>query len=393
MLASRIGAAMGHVRAIPRREFAKLATAAAAGPFLPSVPTWVRPSSFDVPRWPGYEDAMVIDCLASPGPFNVVGRMDNPLTQAMLDNVIRSGITGVNVTVSGGGPGHSAFDGTVRSLAYWEREAATHRAVLQRIRTAEDIRAAKLAGRLGLILGFQNADMLEGDVARLGLFHDFGVRIIQLTYNLRNDLGDGCLEPGNAGLSQFGVSVVESMNELGILVDLSHCGQRTTAEAIERSSHPIGITHSGCSAVYEHPRSKHDGELRAMADKGGVVGIYMMPFLNSDGPAQLDHFIQHLEHAINVCGEDHVGVGSDNSITPTVADETYIANLHAFADERVRLGIGAPREHEVLFVPDLNTPRRMERIADELLARGHGEATVEKILGANWMRVFSEVWR
>ena len=233
---------MDHTRAMPRREFAKLATAAAASPFLPSVPASVRPSRSEVPRWPGYEDATVIDCLASPGPFNVVGRMDKPLTQVMLDNVIRSGITGVNVTVSGGGPGHSAFDGTVRGLAYWEREATNHPDILHRIRTVADIGEAKLAGRLGLILGFQNADMLEGDLARLALFHDFGVRIIQLTYNVRNDLGDGCLEPGNAGLSQFGVSVVESMNELGMLVDLSHCGQRTTAEAIERSSHPVGCS-------------------------------------------------------------------------------------------------------------------------------------------------------
>jgi membrane dipeptidase len=119
----------------------------------------------------------------------------------------------------------------------------------------------------------------------------------------------------------------------------------------------------------------------------------MMPFLNAEGPARAEHFIAHVEHAIRVCGEDHVGVGSDNSTTPTVADETYRRTLRAFADERARRGIGAPREYEVLFVEELNEPRRMETIADRLLARGHSEARVEKILGGNWLRLFSDVWQ
>ena len=335
---------------------------------------------------------VVIDALASPGPFNVMNRIGQPLTQAMLDNARRSGISAVNVTVSGGGPGDEAFHDTLRYLAYFEREVTEHPDVLSRVRTASHIEDAARAGTLGLILGFQDTTMFGSDLDRVNLFHDLGVRIVQLTYNVRNLVGDGCLQAENGGLSSFGRDVVGRMNDLGMVIDLSHCGQATTAEAIALSSAPVGITHTGCRAVYEHPRSKRDEELRAMADKGGVVGIYMMPFLNSEGPAQASHFFDHVEHAVNVCGEDHVGVGSDNSITPTMADAAYVEGLRAFADERARRGIGAPREHEVLFVEGLNRADRMARIGEGLSERGHPQARIDKILGGNFQRLFTEVW-
>jgi len=386
---------------VSRRDFAKIAIAAAVAPTLPA--GWPAPAAAGLvppepvrvaPAWPGYERAIVIDALASPGPFNVPERTARPLSAAMLANARASGITAVNVTVNtGGADAHGSFVATVRELGYWARELAAHPETLVQVRSAADVREAKRSGRLGLVFGFQDADLLESDVARLGVFHDFGVRVIQLTYNLRNPLGDGCLQKDNAGLTSFGREVVGRMNELGLLVDLSHCGQRTTAEAITASAAPVAITHTGCDALYPHPRNKRDAELRAMADRGGVVGIYMMPFLNAEGPAQIDDFLEHLEHAIRVCGEDHVGVGSDNSITPTVADDTYRRTLRAFADERARLGIGAPREHEVLFVEGLNEPRRMETLADRLLERGHTETRVEKVLGGNWLRLWTDVWR
>jgi membrane dipeptidase len=382
---------------ITRREFARLTTAAVVAPLpLAAVPARV-PARVNIPEppdgWPGYANAIVIDALASPGPFNVPDRTGAPLTPEMLENVRASGITAVNVTANGGGAGHASFDATMRELGYWMRELAEQPDVLVQVRSVADLRVAKETGRLGLILGFQDAAMLEGDTARLDLFHDFGVRAIQLTYNLRNELGDGCLEPGNAGLSRFGQAAVERMNALGILVDLSHCGQRTTADAIRISAAPVAITHSGCDAVFAHPRNKRDDELRALAERGGVIGIYMMPFLNASGPAGIDDFMRHVEHAIQVCGEDHVGVGSDNSITPTVADEAYRRSLAEFAVLRQSRGIAAPRENEVLFVEGLNTPRRMETIADVMLTRGHGEARVAKILGGNWLRLFEATWR
>lgn len=399
MSQSRKGRGRGD--ALSRREFNKLAAAGAAAatfgcsggdsPESGSATPAVEPGG-PVDHWPAYHDAMVIDALASPGPFNVQNRIANPLTMEMLDNVRASGITGVNVTVSGGGEDDEAYQSTLQHIAYFEREADAHPQLLMRIRTATDLDRARDSDRLGLILGFQDTTALGTDLARLNQFNADGIRIIQLTYNQANRVGFGCLHPNDSGLTDFGRQVVGRMNELGILVDLSHCGDQTTMDAIDLSTQPTSITHSGCRAVFDHPRSKDDRTLRAMADGGGVVGIYMMPFLNAEGPARTDDFFRHVEHAVNVCGEDHVGVGSDNSITPTVADEAYMTALFAFADERARLGIGAPREHEVLFVEGLNTPDRMLRIAEGLMERGHSEARAEKIIGGNFRRLFEEVW-
>ena len=350
-------------------------------------------TDIDAGGWAGYDNAIVIDALASPGPFNVPDRIGAPLTDEMVRNAAASGITALNVTVSGGGEdADAAYAATMEHLTYWRREAEAHPDVLTLAATTAGIETARAAGKLALIMGFQDTVMLGTDLARMDEFHGMGVKVVQLTYNLPNLVGEGCLSPGNGGLTDFGRELVAHMAATGVLVDLSHCGQRTTAEAIEAAPGPVAITHSGCTAVYEHPRSKQDAELRAMADKGGVLGLYMMPFLNPAGPATAEDFYRHIEHAVNVCGEDHVGIGTDNSITPTVDDEAYRATLQGFADERQRLGIGAPREHELLFVPELNDPMRMLMVAEGLLARGHSEERVAKIVGGNWMRLFGEVW-
>ena len=381
---------------ISRRDFTRTLAALPAAALIGCGDRGGGGNSSEAPAaeaWAGYEDAFVVDALASPGPFNVPDRIGAPLTQAMIDNAAASGITAVNVTASGGGAmPEEAHQDTLRHLDYWAREVEAHPEVLRFARTVQEIRAAKAEGRLALILGFQDTLMLGTDLSRLDEFHGRGVKIIQLTYNQPNLVGEGCLAPSNGGLTEFGRRLVEAMEESGILVDLSHCGQRTTAEAIALAAGPVAVTHSGCAAVFDHPRSKRDEELRALAEKGGVIGIYMMPFLNPEGPATADDFYRHIEHAVQVCGEDHVGVGTDNSITPTVADETYRSTLQAFADERQRRGIGAPREYEVLFVPELNDPRRMEQVGRGLLSRGHSVGRVEKILGGNWMRLFGEVW-
>jgi membrane dipeptidase len=366
-----------------RREF--LATAAAAAPIWRAGMAWQR-------TWPGYETATVIDCLASPGPFNTPSRTGAPLTDDMVANAAASGITAINVTVSGGGIGHAAFDSTVSEIAYWERELEAHASTFARIRSVADIHEAKRSRRLGLIFGFQDAAMLEGDPSRLILFHRLGVKIVQLTYNGRNLLGDGCLEPDDAGLSRHGREVVAGLNQLGMLVDTSHCGTKTTDDAIAVSSRPVAATHSGCKAVFDHPRSKSDATLRRLADKGGVIGIYMMPFINAAGQPTADDLVRQIEHAVNVCGEDHVGIGSDLSITPHVVTPEYERLHRQFVADRKRQRIAAPREEDYMFVADLNTPRRMEQIGDRLLAKGHTTARVEKIVGGNWLRLFRDVW-
>ena len=371
--------------ALNRRDF----VAASAIAF----PLWRKLASRTRSSWPGYARATVIDCLASPGPFNTPDSTDGPLTDDMIANAKASGLTAVNLTLSGGGPGHLSFDSTVARIGYWERELAAHPEVFSKVRTVADLVEAKRTGRVGLIYGFQDAVMLEGDPTRLDLFHRYGVKIVQLTYNVRNLLGDGCLEPDDAGLSRHGHAVVARMNELGMLVDLSHCGTHTTDDGIAASAQPVAITHSGCKAVFDHPRSKSDATLKRLADKGGVIGIYLMPFINPAGQPTGADLIRQIEHAVEVCGEDHVGIGSDLSITPHRVTPEYPERHRRFVADRKRLGIAAPREEDYMFVADLNTPRRLEQIADLLASRGHSDARIEKIIGANFLRLFGAVWR
>ena len=179
-----------------------------------------------------------------------------------------------------------------------------------------------------------------------------------------------------------------------VIVDLSHCGQQTTADGIAAARGPVAISHAGCSALADVPRNKRDVEMRALAEKGGVFGVYLMPFLTPGRQPMLADVIAHVEHAIKICGEEHVGIGSDGSITPHDVNEEYKRNHKAFVQGRLRAGIAAPGEDpEVYFyVPDLNSPRRMELIADALLARGHSEARVAKIIGGNFARLMRDVW-
>ena len=382
---------------LSRRQFAALAAVGAAGIILPrTVPAASAAPSPRSARWPGYDKAIIIDNLATPGPFNVPNGFERPYSTQMVTNAIASGITAVNVTISGGALlGAAAFESSIRNIGFLENEFDRHPDAFVKVKTIADIRRAKENRRLGLIPGFQDATMLESDVSRVELFHQLGIRVIQLTYNLRNLLGDGCLEPANAGLSSLGRAVVARMNQVGILVDVSHCGRQTTLDAIAHSTKPIAATHSSCAALNDVPRAKTDEQIRRLAAKGGVIGIYMMPFLRASGQPTGDDFIQHIEHAINVAGEDHVGVGSDNSITPLDVSPEFRA-LHAgFVKQRRAQGISAPGEAEDVFnhVPELDSPRRMNLIADRLAVRGHSSARIEKIIGGNWLRLFGEVWQ
>jgi membrane dipeptidase len=375
---------------ITRRDFTQLSAGMIATGYL-KLPHggFAAAETSGAARWPGYSGAIVIDFLANPGPFNTVERLTS-LTPEMVRNAAASGITAINVTVGGGGSVEDNF----RTIGIWKREIAAHPDVFMKVRTVDELATAKKTGRLGLIYGFQDASVIGTDLSRVELFRSFGVRIIQLTYNLRNLMGDGCLEPANAGLSKLGHQLVEMLNDQRVMVDVSHCGQRTTADAIAASTQPVAISHSGCAALTDLPRNKRDEELRQIAEKGGVVGIYLMPFLAIGRAPTAEDVVRHIEHAVQVCGEDHVGIGSDLSITPHVADDAYRNTHRESILARQRAGISAPGEDPeiFIFVPDLNTPRRLETIADHLLARGHSENRVEMIIGANFLRLAKEVW-
>lgn len=379
---------------ISRRSFLGAAAALSVTGVYPSLDPLDYPRALRGTRsrtaraWPPYADAFVIDFLASPGYFNYP--LNPPLDTEMITNAVESGITAVNLTCSG-----NDFASSVERIAGWMDRIERHPDAFQQVRTVADLRAAKANGRLGIVLGFQDTTPFEQDLAHIETFLHLGVKVTQLTYNVRNLVGDGCLEPANGGLTRFGVQVVERMNELGMMVDLSHCGQRTTAEGIAVSSRPVAITHSGCNTIARHPRSKDDTELRAMADSGGVVGIYLMPFLTPGRVPTRTDVLDHIEHAIQVCGEDHVGIGSDLSTTPIDGSDEYWSRHREFVAGRIERGVAAPNEDpDILFtVEDLNSHRRMELIAEGLSDRGHSDERIAKVIGGNWVRLFSELWK
>jgi membrane dipeptidase len=344
--------------------------------------------------WSGYDKAIVIDGLGGPG--SMTAEPDSPLTDAHIKDVKDSGLTCVHMTLGAVGTTapDAAFTRLVREIALWEREIEKHPDVFMRIRGAADITAAKKSRRTGLLYGVQDAVAFETDLARLDDLHTLGLRVVQPTYNRRNLFGDGCLEAANAGLSKDGVAAIERMNTLGILVDLSHCGRQTAADAIRVSKRPVAFTHTGCAALADHPRNRSDEELRAVATKGGVAGVYFMPYLNGGKQPTAADVLRHLEHMIQVCGEEHVSLGTDGFVSATVLDQAYKDSFARSIRERREAGIGAPQETEegYLFAADLNTPRRFATLAEMLDDRGHRAARIEKILGGNLLRVFSEVW-
>jgi membrane dipeptidase len=375
-----------------RREFTKLG--ALAGIAAP----WVRPAGARevagtaAAERVGYDSWVVVDGCGSPGDFTTDA--EAPLSARAVADVRASGVTCMNVTVGpvGSRPEHEAFAGIVRDVARWLREIDAHPDALVQVRKPQDIATAKASGRLGLVFGLQDGVAFHADLSVLDIVRGLGVRIVQPTYNLRNLLGDGCLEPANAGLSRLGHAAVERLNALGMLVDLSHCGRRTTADAIAASSKPVAFTHTGCAALHDHPRNKTDEELRALADKGGVAGIYVMPYLRPKGQPTAEDVVRHIEHAIEVAGEDHVGVGTDGSLSAVELTAAFVKAFEAQTAARKKSGIGAPGEDPdaYLFAAELNTPRRFETLAGLLSRRGHSGPRIEKLLGGNFARLFAE---
>lgn len=320
-----------------------------------------------------YDQAIVIDALS-------VTDWD----EAAFADWKRSGYTAIHTSLA-----NRNFAVGLRELKRWRELLAREAARLLPCRRAADIERAKREGKLAVILGFQNATVIEDDLDNLDRLHALGARVIQLTYNSRNLLGDGCTERTNAGLSDFGIACVERMNELGIAVDLSHCGEATTADGIAFSKKPPAFTHTMCKAVYDHVRAKTDAQLRALAEKGGVTGIVALGYLLGPGPeTSLEDFLRHIDHAVKVSGIDHVGLAADFSIRGIQATATredwYLPRLRIFKPSyRVRW---PP------WIAELDRPERFRTVAHALARRGYSSRDIEKILGLNWLRYFREVF-
>ena len=344
---------------------------------------------------------------------NALGGLENPnlaLTRKQSDNPVgvdqidvdaraiadahASGVTAVNITLGYVGGPEDPYEYTIRTIGMWDDVLRAHPNDLMRVETAADILQAKAQKKIGVIYGFQNAAMVGNDVSRIDTFAALGVRIIQLTYNPANQLGDGSMAPQNRGLTDFGRDVVARLNEKRLMVDLSHSGQNTCLDAARVSKSPISINHTGCRALCDLPRNKTDEELKLVASKGGFVGIYFMPFLTLDGHPHASDVVAHIEHAVNVCGEDAVGIGTDG-------DETGIDDLGAYQSflekqiaDRAKTGLGATGERADTypFVVDLRGPGQFHKLAEMLKARGHSAARIEKILGRNFLRFAQDIW-
>jgi membrane dipeptidase len=329
---------------------------------------------------------------------NALGGLEDPNPTPSEERVLRdahaSGLTAVNVTLGYVFGNDDPFETTVRDIAKTDSRVRANGKDLLKVWSAADILRAKTEGKIGLIYGFQNAAMLGNDASRVEIFAGLGVRVIQLTYNAPNALGDGSMGPDNRGLTPFGHEVVDKLNAHRVMVDLSHSGQQICLDAAKASKQPISINHTGCRALVNVPRNKTDDELRLVASKGGFVGIYFMPFVNKTSHATADDVVAHIDHAVNVCGEDAVGIGTDGTVTAIDDLKGYMDVLAKEHESRVKAGISAPGEGSdtVPFVVNLRGVNQFYELADRLQKKGYSAARVEKILGRNFVRYARDVW-
>lgn len=314
---------------------------------------------------------------------------------ARLIEAVKAGwINVVSQTVGGVGNEPDRFRDAVEGIAFIDRFIAEMPSLFVKATTVADLRSAKAAGKVAIVYNFQDTTPLEGDASQVATFKALGLRVLQLTYNKRNLAGDGCLERANAGLSDFGRQVIAEIERNKLLLDLSHSGPRTTAEGIAEAKRPPAITHTGCRDLVDLPRNQYDRELRALADKGGVVGIYLMPFLRAKAQPRREDLVRHIEHAVQVAGEDHVGIGTDNPLLGYTIDDAARKAQREFFEGRNKLGIAAPGEAADIFnlVEGYNEAPRYASLASDLAARGWKAARIDKLLGGNFVRLFGEVW-
>ncbi|MFT4911649.1 MAG: membrane dipeptidase [Brevundimonas sp.] len=334
-----------------------------------------------------YRNALVID-------GNLVGPFDDTaaLDPATAEQVRSSGLTAFKMTIGGSAGG---YDEVNTDLTAFDTAISLSPDVYMKIRTADDLLLARRTSRVGVIYSFEAAEMLDGRLETIDHFSARGVRVMQLGYNTVSPFASGVMVPQpSSGLTALGHEAVARMNSLGVTLDLSHADERSTLGAISASVRPVAVTHAGCDAVHPHPRNKSDAVLKAVADSGGIVGIYGLSYI-SPGPAQqsLDDYLAHMIHALSVCGEDHVGIGSDALLTAFDTSADSMAQWDASIAARAAAGVAAPGEGRPPFVTGLNRPDRPALIARALLERGYPVRVVEKVLGANFQRVFAETWR
>ena len=319
-----------------------------------------------------YKDAIFID-----------GLVISKFSRAVFEDMKKGGITAANCTCS---VWHNFHD-TMSNIAQWKSWFREWDDILVQVHDVNDIEQAKTDGKVGIILGWQNTSGLDNDLDNLILFRDLGVRIIQLTYNSQNLVGAGCWETNDSGLTDFGHEVVSAMNDLGILIDLSHVGPKTSDDAIKYSKRPVAYTHC-CPMLKQHARNKTDEQLRTIAKANGFVGFASYtPFLPKGEDSTLADCVSAIDYVINIVGENRVGIGTD-----WVQDQNIDFFNYLSSDK----GKGKPTSTPHKKVPSM--PKGLESLGSfwnfipAMEEAGWSEEKIRKILGENWANFLGEVW-
>jgi membrane dipeptidase len=277
-------------------------------------------------------------------------------------------------------------------LAFWHA-MFNQRDDLLLVRQARDVELAKQTGKLGIYLHMQGTDPIEDNLDLIDLYKVLGVGMVQLTYNVKNRVGDGCEEPTNSGLSRFGIRLVQRLNKARVIVDCSHTGLRTSLDAIEHSSAPVVLSHSNPASIRPSPRNVANELMDAIARTGGVIGVVGFPAMVSEGSRpSLDQFVAHIDAIVQRVGIDHVGLGIDyyTGQAGVAKDEDSIRDY----EHAIRTGIWStaypPPPHH--YPAGIETPRTLPKLTERLVQKGYDAAAVQKVLGANWVRVMRQVW-
>ena len=333
--------------------------------------------------------ANVIDMLAPLwiSPKTTVKMLGNPENFKAEDYAPykQSGINVFHIAIGTGGP--DVYLESLKFLSGYNSFLARHDQWFERIDTPARLDGIKASGKVGLILGIQNSEHFrkEDDV---DYFYGLGQRVSQLTYNARTLIGNGSTERRDEGLSDFGVAIVERMNKVGMAVDVSHCGDKTTLDAFEVSKKPVLITHSNCRALNpNHPRCKTDEAIKAMAAKGGVMGITeVRMFVSPKEPTGVDAMLDHFDYVAKLVGVEHVGVGSDIDLLGYDA---------LSPEETKQLRSGYKSSYGFRDKNDIDGytfAKRPFDLAEGLIRRGYSNPDIELILGGNFSRVLKEIW-
>ncbi len=327
-----------------------------------------------------YDEAVVIDAL----------NVSNWDSDAVYESLNAGSVAAINATQAT----WEGYEETLDMIAKWYVRFRERPDQILLVETVDDIHRAEREGKTGIIFGWQNTSPIENDLDRLALFHKLGVRIMQVTYHERNLLGDGCMERQDGGLTNFGIDAVKEMNRLGILLDLSHVGIATTQESIEVSEKPVAITHANAKSYFDHRRNKTDKAIKTMAEKGGVIGATCIRgFLRNTLTAQLDDYLDAIDHLVQMVGVDHVSLGTDHTQDQPEEFWKFIGGQQGTKyPSKFTPPNGGPLPWYDQYPDELKTPDQLPIMSEALLKRGYSDDDVIKILGGNWLRLFEEVW-